>query len=82
MACRLRLMTPSARLRRPRVSNPKPSALHDLDRAVIVAVIVMMTVQAPLVNVVDVIPVQDPRMVLVLGGFPIVEITPVLGAPH
>jgi hypothetical protein len=47
----------------------------------IVAVIAMMTMQASLVNVVQVIAVRDPRMVPVLGGLAIVQMTLVLGAP-
>jgi hypothetical protein len=47
----------------------------------IVAVIAMMTMQASLVDVIQVIAVRDPRMVPVLGGLAIVKMPLMLGAP-
>jgi hypothetical protein len=47
----------------------------------IVAVIAMMTMQVSLVDVIQVIAVRDPRMVPVLGGLAIVEMTLMFGAP-
>jgi hypothetical protein len=47
----------------------------------IVAVIAMMTMQASLVDVIQVIAVRHPRVVPVLGGPAIVEMTLMFGAP-
>jgi hypothetical protein len=47
----------------------------------IVAVIAMMTMQASLMDVIEMIAVRDPRVVSVLGGLAIVEMTLMFGAP-
>jgi hypothetical protein len=74
--------TPRARApgEAPRVDRT-PSALDDLHRPVIVAVVAVMMVQAPVVEEVAMIPVRDDGMVATFRGLAIVGVAFVLRAP-